>query len=391
MPRPDLDTRAGVKPDCHQFRRPGQGHLVVRQVYGQDGSRLLRCRLCGEACAERRGTALGQTTSTEAPAATMMEHRGAGGGGRATARGRQVAQDTGARLRRMAGRHAARWHEPRVRAVPPRARAWDDQGRCGQTSSSVVRQQRPRRQGPWGARRRSPRIASCACRSSSATGPTRRPGPGGMRPQSGGGRGISQRSAPRPMRAMRRPASQPGGVGMGCLPPAFQAGLGVRSAASPTAWPRGRGKNRRKGEDSSGSPCGSGLAKPACSRSCLAEAPQVCTRGPWSGSRGPGACARNARGVRRGPLPKRRGIPAGCVGAPWGSTIAVTRIGACSARTRRRSCLGARPWQPSSPTISGRRGSGGAALSWRGEIITGHYQSITCLSQPEQQPIFRRR
>ena len=38
-------------------------------------------------------------------------------------------------------------------------------------------------------------------------------------------------------------------------------------------------------------------------------------------------------------------------------------------------CIGARPWQQSSPTISGRLGSGCSALSWEAEMIPGHYPS----------------
>ena len=54
MQRPDLDTLACVNPACQCFRRPGEGHLTVRKMYGHDRLRLLRCRTCGAACSERR-------------------------------------------------------------------------------------------------------------------------------------------------------------------------------------------------------------------------------------------------------------------------------------------------------------------------------------------------
>src|SRR5919199_6169585 len=121
MKRPDLDTLACVHPACPQLRLPGQGHLTLRTVYGQDGIRLPRCRLCGEECAERRGTALCNTKVTEAQAEALTDHLGEGCGVRATARLSTVATATVARLLRMAGRHAERWHDQQVRDVTPRA------------------------------------------------------------------------------------------------------------------------------------------------------------------------------------------------------------------------------------------------------------------------------
>jgi hypothetical protein len=58
MERPDLDTLACVNAECQLFRHTGHGNLVVRKTYGRDELRLLRCRRCGEAFFERRGTAL---------------------------------------------------------------------------------------------------------------------------------------------------------------------------------------------------------------------------------------------------------------------------------------------------------------------------------------------
>ncbi len=58
MDRPDLATLAWVKRECPLLRQAGHGNLVIRKVYGRDGIRLLRCRTCGDAFAERRGSAL---------------------------------------------------------------------------------------------------------------------------------------------------------------------------------------------------------------------------------------------------------------------------------------------------------------------------------------------
>jgi hypothetical protein len=58
MKRLDRDTLACVNAACQLFRRAGASTLVLRKVYGPDRSRLWRCRSCGEAFSERRGTAL---------------------------------------------------------------------------------------------------------------------------------------------------------------------------------------------------------------------------------------------------------------------------------------------------------------------------------------------
>jgi hypothetical protein len=81
MKRPDLDTLAWVNPACQQFRLTGQGNRIVRQVDGQDAIRLLRCRLCGEECSERRGLAWFKTKLTEAQAEALIAQLGAGGRG----------------------------------------------------------------------------------------------------------------------------------------------------------------------------------------------------------------------------------------------------------------------------------------------------------------------
>src|SRR5262249_28081972 len=119
MKRPDLDTLACVNPECQRFRLTGQGNLTVRKVYGQDRIRLLRCRTCGEECSERRGTALFNTKRTEEQAVSVLHHLGAGCGRRATARLVHVSTDTVARLLRMAGRHAERFHDQPVHPPTP--------------------------------------------------------------------------------------------------------------------------------------------------------------------------------------------------------------------------------------------------------------------------------
>jgi transposase-like protein len=137
MKRPDLDTLACVHPECQRFRLTGQDHLTVRKVDGQDGIRLLRCRTCGEAFSERRGTALCNTTSAAAHAEAVIDHLGAGCGGRATARLSKVSKDTGARLLRMAGRHAERLPDQRVRDGTPRAVEFEEQGSVVKKSRSA--------------------------------------------------------------------------------------------------------------------------------------------------------------------------------------------------------------------------------------------------------------
>jgi transposase-like protein len=85
---------------------------MVRKIYGHDRIRLLRCRTCGEECSARRGSALCNTKLPEARAEDVIHHLNEGCNVRATARLVQVAQETVARLLRVAGRHAERCHEP---------------------------------------------------------------------------------------------------------------------------------------------------------------------------------------------------------------------------------------------------------------------------------------
>ena len=93
MQRPDFTTLACVNPDCQRFCLTGQDHLTVRKVYGHDRLRFLRCRTCGEAVSERRGTALFHTKVAEEQAESIINHLDEGCGVRATARLVHVAKD----------------------------------------------------------------------------------------------------------------------------------------------------------------------------------------------------------------------------------------------------------------------------------------------------------
>ena len=137
MERPDLTTLACVNPECQMFRRPGASNLVIRKVYGHDGIRLRRCHACGEACSERRGTALFNTKLPEAKAEEVINHLDEGCSVRATARFVQVAKATVARLLRVTGRHAQRFHEQHVHGLTPRALEFDEQGRFVKSRSAA--------------------------------------------------------------------------------------------------------------------------------------------------------------------------------------------------------------------------------------------------------------
>lgn len=147
MKRPDLDTLACVKAACQLFCRAGAGNLVIRKVYGHDYLRLLRCRSCGEAFSERRGTALCNTKLPEPKAEEVINHLGEGCRVRATARLVKVAKEPVARLVRVTGRHAARFHDQRVHGLTPRALECDEQWSFVKKSRSVARTMKQRWQG----------------------------------------------------------------------------------------------------------------------------------------------------------------------------------------------------------------------------------------------------
>jgi hypothetical protein len=127
MPRPDLTTLACINADCQQFARPGQGNLTIRQVYGKDGIRLLRCGSCHEEFSERRNTALFNTQVSEAKAEAIIDHLEEGCRVRATSRLTKTAKVPVARLLKTSGRHAQRFHDQEVQNLRPRAIQFDEQ------------------------------------------------------------------------------------------------------------------------------------------------------------------------------------------------------------------------------------------------------------------------
>jgi transposase-like protein len=127
MKRPDLDTLACVNTECQLFRCCGASNLVIRKVYGHDRIRLLRCRICGEEFSERRGTALFHTKLPEPKAEEVSNHLDEGCSVRATARLVKVAKETVARLLRVTGRHAQRFHDQHVHGITPLALEFDEQ------------------------------------------------------------------------------------------------------------------------------------------------------------------------------------------------------------------------------------------------------------------------
>ena len=144
MQRPDLATLACVNAECHLFQRAGAGNLVIRKVYGYDRMRLLRCRTCGEEFSERRGTALFNTKLPEAKAEEVISHLGEGCSVRATARLVKVATETVARLWRVAGRHAERFHDRHVHDLTPKALEFDEQWSFVKKSRSAAKAMKPR-------------------------------------------------------------------------------------------------------------------------------------------------------------------------------------------------------------------------------------------------------
>jgi hypothetical protein len=90
----------------------------------------------------------------------VINHLDEGCGVRATARLVQVSKDTVARLLRLAGRHAERFHDQRVRDVTPRALEFDEQWSFVKRSKSVATCTRPMKSGTCGTIPRSPPTAS---------------------------------------------------------------------------------------------------------------------------------------------------------------------------------------------------------------------------------------
>lgn len=111
MERPDLATLSCVNVECQYFGRPERGNLTIRKRYGKDRLGLLRCRNCREEFSERHGTALFNTKVTEAKATEIIDHLDEGCSVRSTARLTKAAKETVARLLKVSGRHAQRFHD----------------------------------------------------------------------------------------------------------------------------------------------------------------------------------------------------------------------------------------------------------------------------------------
>lgn len=69
-----LDRVACVNECCDLSRHAGQANLIIRQVYGNDQIRYLRCRVCRLEFSERKHTALWNTKVREAKAVSVGAH-----------------------------------------------------------------------------------------------------------------------------------------------------------------------------------------------------------------------------------------------------------------------------------------------------------------------------
>lgn len=127
MQRPDINTLSCVNPECQLFDQPGKSNLKVRKVYGQDQLRFLHCTECQEEFSERHGTALFNTKVPEAKAVSVIEHLDEGCTVTGTARLVKVAKDTVARLLKVAGRQAQKFHDQEVQGITPQALELDEQ------------------------------------------------------------------------------------------------------------------------------------------------------------------------------------------------------------------------------------------------------------------------
>jgi len=144
MKRPDINTLACVNEECQLFNRPGAGNLAVRKVYGQDRIRLLGCNICKEEFSERRGTALFNIRIPEAKAQSVIEHLEEGCGIRPTARLVKVGKDTVARLLKVAGRHAKKFHDHKVQGLSPQALEFDEQWSFVKKSKGAAALRKPK-------------------------------------------------------------------------------------------------------------------------------------------------------------------------------------------------------------------------------------------------------
>lgn len=115
-------------------------------MYGRDRIRLLRCRRCGEEFSERRGSVLFNTKLPETTAAEVIQHLDEGCSVRATARLVKVSTETVARLLRVAGRPAERFHDQYVHNLRPIALEFDEQWGVVKNSKNAALLMSARRQ-----------------------------------------------------------------------------------------------------------------------------------------------------------------------------------------------------------------------------------------------------
>lgn len=127
MQRPDITTLFCVNPECQLFAQPGKNNLKIRKVDGQDQLRFLHCNECREEFSERRGSALFNSKIPEEKAVSVVEHLGEGCTVTGTARLVKVAKDTVARLLKVAGRQAQKFHDQQVQGIAPQALEFDEQ------------------------------------------------------------------------------------------------------------------------------------------------------------------------------------------------------------------------------------------------------------------------
>ena len=99
---------------------------------------------CGAEFSERRGSALFNTKLPEAKAEDVIHHLGEGWSVRTTARLVKVCQETVARLLRVSGRHAERFHDQHVRALRRMALECDEQWSFVKKSRSAAKPMKPR-------------------------------------------------------------------------------------------------------------------------------------------------------------------------------------------------------------------------------------------------------
>ncbi len=124
--RSPLDSLACVNAACELHGQAGQGNLIVRKIYGQDGLRYLGCRLCRQEFSERKGSALWNTKVAEAKAVSVGEHLAEGCSVSSTVRLVAVDRSVVERLTQRLGEHGQAFHEARAHALEVEALQADE-------------------------------------------------------------------------------------------------------------------------------------------------------------------------------------------------------------------------------------------------------------------------